>query len=180
MLDELERHVRIVRIGHRQFDGDLQHVLAEQRHPGRAVGLFQVAAGRQRRAAIEHADVVQPEEAAFEDVSARAVLAIDPPGEVQQQLLKAALEPLVVAFARLRLFQAIGEDGGPGMHRRIDVAEVPLVGGNLAVGVHVALAQHQLELLLAEIGIDERQGERRERPGPRRRTRDTPTCPASR
>ncbi len=77
----------------------------------------------------------------------------------KQQLLETALEPLLVSLALLRLFQAVGEDGGPGMHRRIDVAEVPLVGRNLAVGVHVALAQHQLELLLAEIRIDERQGE---------------------
>ena len=60
---------------------------------------------------------------------------------------------------RLRLFEAVGEDGGPGVHRRVDVAEVPLVGRDLAVGVHVPLAQHQLELLLAEVGVDERQGE---------------------
>ena len=156
---ELERHVRVVRIGHRQLDGDLEHVLAEEGHPGGAVGLLQVAAGRQRRAAVEHADVVQAQEAALEDVPPGAVLAIDPPGEVEQQLLEAALEPLRVALARLRLFQAVGEDGGPGMHRRIDVAEVPLVGRDLAVGVHVALAQHQLELLLAEVRVDERQGE---------------------
>ena len=30
----------------RQLDGDLEHVLAEQRHPGGAVGLLEVAAGR--------------------------------------------------------------------------------------------------------------------------------------
>ena len=90
---------------------------------------------------------------------AGAVLAVDPPGEVQQQLLKAGLEPVPVSLAVFHLFQAVGEDGGPGMHRRVDVAEVPLVGGNLAVGVHVALAQHQLQLLLAEIRIHKRQGE---------------------
>ena len=72
-----------------------------------------------------------------------------------KQLLSHSLSPSPVC----RLFQAVGEDGGPGVHRRVDVAEVPLVGRDLAVGVHVALAQHQLQLLLAEIGIDERQGE---------------------
>ena len=35
-----------------------------------AVGLVDEAAGRQRRAAVEHADVVQAEEAALEDVAA--------------------------------------------------------------------------------------------------------------
>ena len=89
----------------------------------------------------------------------RAVLAVDPPGEVQQQLLKTTLEPVRVAFARFSLVQAVGEDGGPGMNRRVDVAEIPLVGRNLAVGVHVALAQHQLQLLLAEIRVHQRQRE---------------------
>ena len=65
---------------------------AVHRHPARAVGLLDVAAGRQRRAAIEHADVVQAEEAALEDVLAFGVLAIHPPGEVQQQLVEDALE----------------------------------------------------------------------------------------
>jgi hypothetical protein len=53
------------------------------------------AAGRQRRAAVEDADVVEAEEAALEDVVAPRVLAVDPPGEVQQQLVEDALEELV-------------------------------------------------------------------------------------
>ena len=36
------------------------------------------------------------------------------------------------------------------MHRRIHIAEVPLVRGNLAVGVRVETAQHQQQLLLGE------------------------------
>ena len=58
------------RVVHGEFDGDVEHVLAVQRHPGGAVGLLEVAAGRQRRAAVEDADVVQAEEAALEDVVA--------------------------------------------------------------------------------------------------------------
>ena len=46
----------------------LEHVLAEERHPGRAVRLLEVAAGRQRGAAVEHADVVEAEEPALEHV----------------------------------------------------------------------------------------------------------------
>jgi hypothetical protein len=52
------------------WDGDLDHVLTEECHPGRAVGLLQVAAGRQRRAPVEHADVVEPQESALERVVA--------------------------------------------------------------------------------------------------------------
>ena len=48
-------------------------------------------AGGQRGAAVEDADVVQPQEAALEDVAAFGVLAVHPPGEVQQQLVEDAL-----------------------------------------------------------------------------------------
>ena len=43
------------------------------------------------------------------------------------------------------------------MHRRIHVAERPLVGRNLSVGMHVPLAQHQDELILGKIRIHQRQ-----------------------
>ncbi len=46
------------------------------------------------------------------------------------------------------------------MHRRIDIAEVPLVGGNLPIGVGIETAQHQQQLLLGEIKIHQRQGDR--------------------
>ena len=42
----------------------------------------------------------------------------------------------------------------PGVHRRVDVAERPLVGGQLAVRVHVPLAAQQDELLLGEGRVD--------------------------
>ena len=47
-----------------------------------------------------------------------------------------------------------------GVDRRVHVAEVPLVGGHLAVGVQVGPAKHQLHLLLGEIGVDDRQRQR--------------------
>ncbi len=99
VLDELDRHLGIIRVGFRQFHGDFEHVLAKQGHPGGAVGLLQVAAGRQRGAAIEDADIVEAQEAAFKDVPPRAIFAVDPPGEIEEQLLEAALEPFLVPFA---------------------------------------------------------------------------------
>ena len=50
-----------------------------------------------------------------------------------------------------------GMDGG------IHVAEVPLIGRDLAVGMEVGLAEHQLELLFGEIGIHGRKRDRMER-----------------
>ena len=75
----------------RQLERDAQHVQAVHRHPAGAVGLLDVAAGGQRRAAIEDADVVQAQESALENVVALCVLAVHPPGEIQQQLVKHAL-----------------------------------------------------------------------------------------
>jgi len=37
---------------------------------------------------------------------------------------------------------------------RVDVAEVPLVGGKRSIGLHVPLSSEEIELLLSEGGID--------------------------
>ena len=55
---------------------------------------------------------------------------------------------------------------GPRVHRRVDVAERPLVGRDLPVGVHVPLAQEQDELRLGELGVDHRQRDAVERQVP--------------
>ena len=96
---ELERPSPHSRIVHRHFGSDFQHVLTKQCHPGGTVGLFKLAASRQRARAVEHADVVESQKAAFENVLSRAVLAIDPPGEIEQQLLKELFEEFAVAFS---------------------------------------------------------------------------------
>ena len=137
-----------------QLDGDAEHALGEERHPRRAVGLLEVAAGRQRRAAVEDADVVEAEEAALEHVAPGRVLAVDPPREVDEQLLEGALQPGDVALAALFELGLVDEQRRPGVHRRVDVAEVPLVRRQLAARVQVQLAQHQLELRLGEVDVD--------------------------
>ena len=53
--------------------------------------------------AVEDADVVEAEEAALEDVAPLGVLAVDPPGEVEQQLVEDALEEGAVGRARARV-----------------------------------------------------------------------------
>ena len=52
------------------------------------------------------------------------------------------------------------------MHGWIHIAEVPLVGRDLAVGVDVPLREHQVELLLGEVDVDRREGDRMERQVP--------------
>ena len=116
-----------------------------------------MAARRQGGAAIEDADVVQPQEAAFKDVAPVAVLAVDPPGEVHEQLLEGMCQPAAVTLSLRPFIQVVSKNRGPGVDRRVDVAEVPLIGGHLPVGVEVAFAQHQVELLLGVILVHQRQ-----------------------
>src|SRR5690242_5377706 len=80
-----------------QFQRDAQQVQAIHRHPARAVRLVDKAARRQGLAAIEYADVVEPEETALKNVPALGVLAVDPPREIQQELVKNAFEEHEVA-----------------------------------------------------------------------------------
>ena len=70
-------------------------------------------AGGQRRAAVEDADVVEAEEPALKDVAALGVFAVHPPGEVQQQLVKDALEELAVADAAALLFDLVNAPARP-------------------------------------------------------------------
>ena len=86
------------------------------------------------------------------------VLAVHPPGEVQQQLVEDALEERAIARSRAassrsgrRASAAQACTGGFTSPKR------PLVGGQLAVRMHVPLAQQQHELLLGELRVDERQ-----------------------
>ena len=158
VLHELYDHVLVGAVVDGELYGEFHHVLAEEGHPGGAVRLLQVAAGGERGAAVEDADVVEAEEAPLEDVLAEAVLAVHPPGEVQQELIERPLEEIQVYFAAPGLLGAMEKQGRPGVHRGVDVAEVPLVGGHLAAGVQVDSAKHQFHLLLGEVGVDD--GER--------------------
>src|SRR5262249_56484986 len=107
------------------------------------------------------------EEAAREHVVAGGVLAVPPPGEVEREFVERALEPVDVALAMTYLLQAVREDGGPGMHGRVDVVEVPLVSGKLTAGMQVPLVEHQGQLVLREFRIYQRKRKRVEGQVPR-------------
>ena len=157
MLVELDRHVLVRRVDERDLEREVEHVLGIERHPGGAVGLLDVAAGRQRRAAIEDADVVEAQKAALEEVASVAVLAVEPPGVVGQQAVEDSLQERDRLVAHASAVEAIVEERRPGMHGWVDVVEVPLVGRELAVRVLVPFEQHERQLIGGEFGIDERQ-----------------------
>ena len=71
VLDELEGDLLVHRVVLGEDQRHLEHALAVERHPRRPVRLLERPARRQLRAAVEDADVVEPEEAAGEHVAAR-------------------------------------------------------------------------------------------------------------
>src|SRR4029078_6158542 len=85
---------------------------------------------------------------------------------VQQQLVKGALEPVEVRLTA-RLLESMGENGRPRVDRRINVAKVPLISGNLPARGDITLPEHKIELFLPEVRVDQRQREhvKREIPG---------------
>src|SRR5207248_9069842 len=99
VLPDIARDVLVRRTVAAELQRDREHVERVHRHPAGAIRLLETAAGRQRLAAIEHADVVEAEEAALEDVHPFGILAVHPPGEITQQLVEDALEELHVALA---------------------------------------------------------------------------------
>src|SRR5262249_39352771 len=152
VIEELQGHVDVRAIVERQLQRDLQHRLGVERHPRGGVRLFQMPARPQRRAAIEDADVVQAEKAALEYAASGGVLAVDPPGEVDQQLVVDVAQEFEIGVAAAPSVQLVEEIRGPGMNGRIDVAEVPFVRRQLAARVQVALLQQKQQLLLREVG----------------------------
>ena len=119
---------------------------------------------------VDRADVVEPEEAALEEVGAVGVLEVHPPREVDEQLVEDPAEEVEVAAA------VDGEhlERGPRLHGRVDVAEVPLVRGQRAVRVLEPLPAQQHQLVLGERGVEVGQGDAVEGHVPRREPRVLP------
>ena len=158
VLEELRRYILVAVVLLRELERDCEQVQAVHAHPARRVGLLEEASGGERRVrAIEDADVVETEEAAFEDVVPCGVLAIHPPREIEHQLVKHALEEVAVRAAGIPPIDLVHAQRRPRVDGRVHVAELPLVGRELAVRVHVPFTREERELLLGEIGIDQRE-----------------------
>ena len=99
---------------------------------------------------VQRPDVVQSEKATFEEVGPAGVLPIDPPGEVEQQLVEDPAEEVEVTRA------VDGEDleGRVSLNRGVDVAEVPLIGGQGAVGMLEPFPTEQDQLVLGKRRVD--------------------------
>jgi hypothetical protein len=128
VLEELGGDVLVDRLVAGQLQGNGQHVEAEHGHPARGVGLLELGAAGDGLRAVEDADVVEAQEPALEHVAPGGVLAVDPPGEVEQQLVEHLLEEVVVGAPFAPAGPVVGVDlehspGGPGVHRGVDIGD---------------------------------------------------------
>jgi hypothetical protein len=71
----------------RQLERDRQHVKAVHRHPTGSIGLIKLIAAGQPGASIKD-PILSGRESRLEDISPVIVFAINPPGEVDQKLVK--------------------------------------------------------------------------------------------
>ena len=136
MLEELGGDVLLGRIVLGQFQRDGEHRHAIERHPGRSVRLFQVAARRQRLGTIKHADVVQAEKAFRKQMLPGHVLAVDPPGEIDEPLLKGPRQKVAVAPIPPP-GHLVDAPASPGMHGRVTIRRVFMSEVSLFFGANV-------------------------------------------
>ncbi len=115
---------------------------------------MKVPASGQWLRAIEDSNVIQPEKPAGEHVLAEDVFAVHPPCEVQEQLLKCSSQKAAVSFACFFAGSLVHMPAGPCMDGRIHIAEIPFVGGDLTIRMHVPFTQKQNHLILGEFGVD--------------------------
>jgi len=51
-------------------------------------------------------------------------------------------------------FDVVGSPDGPGVHWRIDIGEIPFVGGDLTVGMEIPFAGEDVELFLCKLNVN--------------------------
>src|SRR6185295_15163495 len=156
MLKELRREALVDLVLLRKLERDSHQVQTEHPHPASRVALFENYSGRMLLAAIDHSDVIESKEAAFEKIVAFAVYFVHPPREVDHQLVKTLLEPGPIGAAGPYAIHVIDSPASPRVHRRIHIRELPFISRDLAVGMLKLLEQHQPKLLLGEFGVEQR------------------------
>ena len=174
VLEELGGEALVGLVLSRKLEGDAHEVQAEHAHPAGGVGLFEHRALRQLLRAIDDRDVVEAKEAAFEYVVALAVDLVHPPGEIDQQFVETLLQEHPVALALAQPVHVVDPPHRPGLHRRVQVRELPLVGRDLPGWMLKLLEEQQPKLFLCELAVDERERHAMEREVPRGEPRILP------
>ena len=142
---KLGSYVLICRIITREFQRNRQHCRAIKSHPCRAVCLLQITSCRQRLRAVKNTDIVQPQKPTGKQVPTIHILAIDPPCEIDQQLLKGTHQKAPVTLPSMA-GHFVHTPTRPRMNGRIDIRKCKLIRRHLPVRMHVPFTQHQQQL----------------------------------
>src|ERR1700726_4555904 len=140
MLEKFGRDIFVDVIFPGQLDGHAHQVETKHSHPAGGVTLLEMTSVWKPCASVEHADVIETKKTALENIVTLRVFAIHPPGESEKHFVKNCLQKCAVAFAGLLPLDLVDPPGGPGQHRRIHIAEIPFVSGNLSVRVLIPFA----------------------------------------
>ena len=100
----------------------------------------------------------RPRKPPWKTLRSSASLRLTHQPKFKQQLVEDALEKIPIGTSGERLVDLVDAPGGPGVERRVGVAECPFISGKLAVWMHEALLQEEQELRLGEFGVDDREG----------------------
>src|SRR5438874_558587 len=100
--------------------GDLEryvhHVECIGTHPAGTICLLQLHMATVKTP-VEYTDIIQSEEATFKDVVPVPVLAVDPPGKIDEELLKYLFQEDQVTGSGFLFFKLVNFQSCPGVHR---------------------------------------------------------------
>src|SRR5258708_16916695 len=125
VLEELAGDIFVCGVFFRQFQRNGQHVQAVHSHPACAVGLLEVTSRRQGRRAVKDTNVIESQESALKNIRSAGILTIDPPGKIQEQLVKNFFQESAIGDAAHAPLDFVNSPGGPGMNRRASYPLTP-------------------------------------------------------
>src|SRR5207237_3296199 len=99
MFEKLCGDIFIDMVFARELDRDPHQVKGKHSHPTGTVALLEMTSIEETGVAVEHADVVEPEKSALENVVVFGVLAIHPPGKGDEHIVENSFEKRAVALA---------------------------------------------------------------------------------
>src|SRR6185369_8317203 len=120
---------------------DAKHIQGVHRHPARAVRLFQMSARGKLSISVKNTDIVETEEPTLEYIIPFVILAVHPPCEIEEQLVKDFLQKIPVGNSTAFCLYSIDTQCGPCVDRWIYVTKRPFVGRDLTIRMHVPLTQ---------------------------------------
>src|SRR2546428_10980887 len=74
-------------IMHGYFQSHVHHIKSIHAHPTRSIGLFQPHISGHLNAPVKNSNIIKAKEATLENIIATGILSVDPPREINNELL---------------------------------------------------------------------------------------------